>query len=129
MLERPIDLTDIVGDALGLIEQLLGPRDLLLDRLQGRIRQAGQVPRLVEKHLRLVLQAGDLVVDLLQRAGGLQNILGVVRGVIDHHLRADRELRAQGCRSTGQRGMTIGDEPSLDNLHNRRREVGLPAAA
>ena len=35
MLERPIDLTDIVGDALGLCEQLLGARDLLLDPLQG----------------------------------------------------------------------------------------------
>jgi hypothetical protein len=89
MLERPIDLTDIVGDALGLIEQLLGPHDLLLNRLQGGIWQAGQVPRLVQKHLRLVLQVGDLVVDLLQRAGGLQDVLGVIRGVIHHHLGAD----------------------------------------
>ena len=89
MLKRPIDLTDIIGYALGLIEQLLRAYDLLLDRLQSRIWQAGEVPRLVQKHLRLVLQAGNLVVDLLQRAGSLQDVLSVVRGVIDHHLRAD----------------------------------------
>src|SRR5215831_11077937 len=35
--------------------------------LEGRIRQARQVPRL--QHLRLVLKAGDRVVDPLQRGG------------------------------------------------------------
>ena len=39
------------------------------------VRQAREVARLVDQHLRLVLERGDLVVDLLQRAGGLQHVL------------------------------------------------------
>src|SRR6266540_386730 len=87
-LEGLIDLVDVVGQALRLVEQLLRACERLLDGLQARIGQARQVLRLIEQHLRLVLQAGDLVVDLLQGAGGLQHVLGVVRGVINDHLRA-----------------------------------------
>ena len=95
-LEGLIDLVDVVGQALRLVEQLLRACERLLDRLQARIRQARQVLRLVEQHLGLVLQAGDLVVDLLQRAGGLQHVLGIVGRVIDDH------LRARWCADAGE---------------------------
>jgi type IV secretion system protein TrbB len=88
--ERLIDLVDVVGDTLGLIEKLLSAHDRLVDRLQGGIRQARQVFHLIEQHLGLVLKASDLVVDLLQGAGGLQHVLGVVGGVIDDRLPCSR---------------------------------------
>jgi hypothetical protein len=56
--------------------------------LQAGIGQTRQVLRLIEQHLALVLQTGDLVVDLLQRASGLQHVLGIVGRVINNHLRA-----------------------------------------
>ena len=99
-LERLVDLADVVGETLGLADQLLGPRHRLLDGLPRGIRQAREIPRLVEQHLCLVLQAGDLVVDLLQRASGLQHVLGVVRGVIDDHLPATRH----GCEREADEG-------------------------
>ena len=61
-------VADVVGDALRLAEQLLGLRWIdCCELLQRRIRQAREVARLVDQHLRLVLQRCDLVVDLLQR--------------------------------------------------------------
>jgi hypothetical protein len=47
---------------------------------------------LVQQHLRLVLQAGDLVVDLLQRAGSLQH-LGVIGRIVDE----TRQYIRDGC--------------------------------
>src|SRR5262245_29473158 len=88
-LEGLIDLINIIGQVLCFIEELLRASERPVDRLQARIGQARQVLRLIEQHLRLVLQAGDLVVDLLERAGSLQHVLSVIRGVIDDHLRAD----------------------------------------
>ena len=69
---------------------MLGASDGLVDGLQRGIRQARQVPRLVKQHQCLVLQARDLVVDLLQRTSGLQYVLRVVRWVIDQQLRFGR---------------------------------------
>jgi hypothetical protein len=89
-LECVVDLVDVVGEMLSLLDQLLRAGDGPLDGLQRGVRQARQVPCLVEKHLRLVLQAGDLVVDLLQGASGLEGVLDVVRRVIDEHLPAGR---------------------------------------
>src|SRR5262249_62329402 len=65
------------------------------------------VLRLIEQHLRLVLQAGNLVVDLLQRAGGLQHVLGIVGWVINDHLRADWRREGYNCDADG------GDQPHL----------------
>jgi hypothetical protein len=55
--------------------------------------KAHQVFCLVQQHLRLVLQAGDLIVDLLQRACRLQHVLGIVRWIVDDHLPAGRHWR------------------------------------
>ena len=46
------------------------------------MRQARQIARLVDQHLRFVLKLGDLVVDLLKRAGGGQQVLGVIGRVV-----------------------------------------------
>src|SRR5262249_24010477 len=106
-LEGLIDLVDVIGHTLRLVEELLRAFERLHDRLQARIGQISQVLRLIEQHLRLVLQAGNLVVDLLQRAGGLQHVLGVIRGVIDGHLRADWRREGYNCDADG------GDQPHL----------------
>ena len=76
-----IDLLDVVGDALRLREKLLRALDRGLKLLQRRIWQAREIARLVDQHLRLILQRGDLVVDLLQLARRGQDILRVVVGV------------------------------------------------
>ena len=76
-----IDLLDIVGNALGLGEKLLGSLDRLLELLQRGIRQAGEIFGLVDQHLRLVLQRGDLVVDLLQLTRGREHVLRIVVGI------------------------------------------------
>src|SRR3546814_20849448 len=67
-------LLDVVGEPLGLAEKLLGALELALQLGELAERQRGQIARLIEKRGRLVLQALDLVVDLLERAGGRQHI-------------------------------------------------------
>ena len=57
------------------------------------IRQAREVLGLVDQHLRLVLQALDLVVDLLQLARGGQHVLREVGRVEDDPLRVRRNGR------------------------------------
>ena len=52
-----------------------------LKLLQRRVWQAREIARLVDQHLRLILQRGDLVVDLLQLARRGQDILRVVVGI------------------------------------------------
>ncbi|WP_442778299.1 hypothetical protein [Brevundimonas denitrificans] len=42
----------------------------MLELLERRMRQARQIAGLIDEHLRLVLEALNLVVDLLQRARG-----------------------------------------------------------
>ena len=85
--ERAIDLLDVVGDALRLSQQLLGPLDRRLKLLQRRVWQVREISRLIDQHLRLVLQRRDLVVDLLQLARRSQDILGIVVGIEDDPLR------------------------------------------
>ena len=41
--ESLIDLLDVIGDALGLMQKLLGLRDRLLDGLQRRIGKIGEI--------------------------------------------------------------------------------------
>src|SRR3546814_4911538 len=72
--ERLLDALHIIGDALGLAQQLPGLINLLLKRRERRDRQAGEILRLVDEAGRLVLDLLDLVVDLLQRAGRLQDV-------------------------------------------------------
>ncbi len=83
LLEGPIDLLNVEGDVLGLVEQLLRPLYGLLKLLERGKRQARQIAGLVDQHRRLVLERGDLVVDLLQRSGRLKNILRVVARIED----------------------------------------------
>src|SRR3546814_5214296 len=45
-------------------------------------RSRGQVARLIDQHRRLVLQRGDLIVDLLQRARRRQQVLRIVGRVV-----------------------------------------------
>ena len=52
-LERMVDLLDIVGNVLGLAQELLGALDRRLKLLQRGIRQAREIARLVDQHLRL----------------------------------------------------------------------------
>ena len=59
----------------------------LLQPLKRGVRQAREVTRLVDQHRRLVLKRCDLIVDLLQRASRGENILHVVRRVVDDPLR------------------------------------------
>jgi hypothetical protein len=113
-LKRPINLVDVVRETLGLIEQLLRSGKRLLDGLLGGIREARKIPRLIEQHLGLVLQARDLVSDLFEGAGRLQDILGVVRGVVDDHLgqarrtgKAERDDR-DSAQSQRSKHVTLG---------------------
>ena len=96
-----IDLLDVVGDALGLGQKLLGALDRRLQLLQRRIWQVREILRLVDQHLRLILQRGDLVVDLLQRTSGGQHVLRVVVGIEHDDLR--RRWRRPRRRSRARR--------------------------
>ena len=51
-----VDLADIVGDALRLAEKLLRALDRLLDLVERGLRQAREIARLIDQHLRLVLE-------------------------------------------------------------------------
>ena len=76
------------------------------------VRQAREVLRLVDQHLRLVLQRGDLVVDLLEGAGRREHVLRVVLRIEDDaegerrrdQHRADRER----CGEEKRRGRHAG---------------------
>ena len=66
--------------------------------LQRRIWQVREILRLIDQHLRLILQRRDLVIDLLQRASGRQHVLRIVVRIEHDDLRqrwrcceADRE--------------------------------------
>src|SRR3546814_16620680 len=88
------------ADALGLAHQ---PVDLLKglgDFLKLREIDARQVLRLVDQHIRLVLKRLDLIVDLLERAGGSQQVLAVVAGVEDN----DRLCRRGGHGKAHEEG-------------------------
>src|SRR3546814_19618667 len=74
--------------------------DTTLFRSAGR--QRGQVARLIDQHRRLVLQRGDLIVDLLQRARRRQQVLRIVGRVVDRELRRSRRSGEQ--RETGGAG-------------------------
>ena len=88
--ECTIDLLDVVGDALSLGEKLLRSLDRLLQLQQRRERQGRQILRLVDQHLRLILQRNDLIVDLLQSSSGGQHVLRIIVGVENDQLRRGR---------------------------------------
>src|SRR3546814_14513283 len=77
--ELALERLHIVSHALGLLDQLLRLADLRLQRLQHSQRQALEVARLIDQRSCLVLELPDLVVDLLQRPRGGQDVLRIVR--------------------------------------------------
>jgi P-type conjugative transfer protein TrbJ len=95
--EGALNVGDLVGESLGAGDQLLGLVEGLLKAGERRVGQAREVARLVDQHLRLVLERGDLVVDLVQRAGGGEDVLRVVPRV------EDRPLRLGGRDRDGER--------------------------
>ena len=101
IVEDLVDLPNVEGDALRFTEKLLRARDRLLELLERRVRQAGEVARLVYQHLRFVLQRLNLVVDLLERARRGQKIFGVVSG-IEHDPAKAEELRMSWRRNDGR---------------------------
>src|SRR5690606_24974329 len=91
LLERLVDLADLERDVLGLAQKLLCALDVLLELLERAMRQARKIAGLIDEHLRLVLEALNLVIDLLQSPGGREDVLRVVARVIDDA--AETELR------------------------------------
>ena len=90
-LERLVDLADLEREILSLPEKLLRALDVLLELLERAMRQARKVAGLIDEHLRLVLEALNLVVDLLQSPRCREDVLRVVARVIDDA--AEAELR------------------------------------
>src|SRR3546814_7096202 len=81
--ELALDRLHIVSHALGLLDQLLRLADLRLQRLQNSQRQALEVARLIDQRSCLVLELQDLVVELLQRPRGGQDVLRIVTRIVD----------------------------------------------
>jgi hypothetical protein len=81
-----------------LSEKLPGLPDRLLELRQGGIGQTREIAGLVEQEHGLVLQALDAVVDLLQGARGREQILAVIAGIEDGHLRARRHTGGEPGR-------------------------------
>src|SRR5665213_351250 len=122
-----IDLLHIVGNTLRLVQKLLGALDRGLQLLERRIWQARKIPRLVDQHLRLILQRGDLIVDLLQRASGRKYVLRIIVW-IEHH---DLRRRWRCCEADCKRGDTHRRE-TTDNVHDfspSAGETGMMSAA
>jgi hypothetical protein len=105
-LELAVEIGDLELDALGLSHQLVDLGDGLADRRKLGKGDGGEVLGLIDQALRLILQHGDLVVDLLQRAGGGQDVLAVIRGIEDraHELSVRRAGDQHGGGGEGQRG-------------------------
>jgi len=99
-LERLVDLADLEREILGLPEKLLRALDVLLELLERAMRQARKVAGLIDEHLRLVLERGDLVIDLLQRARCREHVLRIVARVISPALAyANRAAKPRAQRS------------------------------
>src|SRR3546814_11046742 len=99
--ERAPRLLDVERQALRLVQQSPAVVERRTQFLQRAEVQAGQVALLVGQHLRLVLQLPHLVVDLLERARGGQQVLLEV-GRIEHGHLCPRGARAQLGRASGR---------------------------
>src|SRR3546814_14524397 len=82
-------------DRLRLPHQPVDLLKVLGDRLELREIDPAQVLGLVDQHCRFVLERLDLVVDLLERARGGEQILAVVAWI------APRKLRVRRCARHG----------------------------
>ena len=73
-----IEQSDVELDVRRLPHQLVDLLDVLLEHRELGETDDAQILRLIDQALRLVLEHGDLVVDLLQRSRGGQDVLTVV---------------------------------------------------
>src|SRR3546814_8297703 len=106
--------SDVCSSDLRLPEKLLGLTNLRLKLLERGKWQAGEVFRFVDQRRRLVLERLDLLVDLLERAGRRQHILGVVGGIIDD---PTEELGAGGRRYAGDGDHGARKSTRLNSSH------------
>ena len=108
--------------------KLLGSQDRLFQLQQRRERQRRQILRLVDQHLRLVLQRHDLVVDLLQGASGRQHVLRVVIGIEHNQLRGGRLGTDEHSKRNHAGGSETTEAVHLDasNSAEMRDEIGRP---
>src|SRR5690606_18338719 len=137
LLECLIDLPDFERDVLRLAQKLLRPLHVLLKLLEGGIWQAGEVAGLIDEHLRFVLKGGDLIVDLLERTRGGQNVLRIIRRVIDDA--PEPELGIGWARYDGRKrdrhgerkrhGRPPGETGDGDTDHGLVSFSGAPASA
>ena len=71
---------------------------------QRRKWQVREILRLIDQHLRLILQRRDLVVDLLQRASGPEHVLRIIVRIEHDDLRQRwRRREADGERDGADR--------------------------
>ena len=84
--------------------------------------------RLVDQHLRLVLQRRDLVVDLLQLARRRQHVLRVVVGIEHDQLRrGGTRLRSDGKRDRRSQQRDDGDDhDEISMIREIGDEIGRP---
>mgnify|MGYP000250562928 CR=1 FL=1 len=76
--EAFIDIADIIGNASRLLQQGLRFAHRLVELFLYRVRQFGEIARVIKQRLRFILQRGDLIAYLLQGARSLQQILRIV---------------------------------------------------
>ena len=99
--------------ALRLAHQLVDLPEGLSQRLQFREIDSGQVLRLIDQAVRFVLQGFDLVVDLLKRARGGQDVLTVIARIEDDE---GLSRRCWQCQTEGQRTTGSDREGTRDQM-------------
>ncbi len=126
VLECLVDVLDVEGDILRLAQKLLRALHILLQGLERAIRQARQIAGLIDEHGRLILEALNLVVDLLQCARGREDVFGVIGGIEDDA--AEAELRMgrtrQHRRKRDGHGERYGQCGSTDETANGNTDHG-----
>ena len=81
---------DVKGYPLRLAQKLLRPLNRLLKLLKRRVREAGKIARLIDQHLSFVLKLSDLLIHLLEGPRRSEDVLGIVRWVVDDPLSGSR---------------------------------------
>jgi hypothetical protein len=118
--ECALDRLHVEGDPLGLAEQSPGRIDLALQRGQGRLRQAGQVLGLIDEAGRLLLDLRDLIVDLLQRTSGLEDVRRVVGRIVDDPAELSMGGRCEDRCRQWQAGNGAGEHGTAQHGHGHR---------
>ena len=117
---------------LACFEQILDLRIVPLDVVEHRRWKLFELLCLIDQHLGFVLQAFDLILDLLQGAGGGQQVLAVVRRIEDKHLGAhglDDGHREDDREEWGDHGDMIFAETSQGLWNHAGEKIGGPGDA